>query len=133
MMTSIDNDRAVDAGKNWSVGGRTCNVEVKQNFQQELKEAGIAEFQWVSMANNEVDLFTKKLAGPEQNKHATRLCRHDKYYNTAHNGESHGQGRVSGSAECSWLKTSSRSESKNPGNHDKCARNQVSKRMNSWN
>ena len=42
---SIDNGGAVDIGNNWSVGGRTHNVEVKQNFLLELKEAGVVEFQ----------------------------------------------------------------------------------------
>ena len=40
-LASIDNGRPVDIGNNWSVGGRTCHVKVKQNFLQELKEAGI--------------------------------------------------------------------------------------------
>ena len=41
MSASIDNDRAVDIGNNWSVGGRTHHVKVKQIFLWELKEAGI--------------------------------------------------------------------------------------------
>ena len=44
ILASIDNGRAIDTGKDWSVGGRTCHVEVKQNFPRELKEAGIIEF-----------------------------------------------------------------------------------------
>ena len=32
ILASIDNGRAVDIGNNWSVGGRTCHFEVKQNF-----------------------------------------------------------------------------------------------------
>ena len=63
-------------------------MEVKQNFLWELKEAGIIEFQWVSMAKNEADLFTKILAGPEHNKHAARLCKCNKYYSTVQDGES---------------------------------------------
>ena len=59
MQASIDNGRAVDTVNNWSVGERTCHMEVKQNFLQELKEAGIVEFQWVSTTNNEADMFTK--------------------------------------------------------------------------
>ena len=77
MLASIDNGRAVDIGNNWSVGGGT-HVEVKQNFQQELKEAGIIEFQWVLTANNEVDMFSKNLDGSECKKNAERLCSHDK-------------------------------------------------------
>ena len=95
ILASIDNGWAVGIGNNWSVGGRTCHVEVKQNFLRELKEAGTIEFQWISTANNDADMFTKNLAGLEHNKHAVRLCGHDKHYSTAQNGESHEQGKVS--------------------------------------
>ena len=71
------------------------HVEVKQNFLWELKKEGIIEFQWISKANNESDMFTKNLVGLEHNKHAARLCGHDKYYSTTQDGESHEQGRVS--------------------------------------
>ena len=54
---------AVDLGNNWSVGRRTCHVEVKQNFLQELKEAGILKFRWISTASNEGDMFTKNWWG----------------------------------------------------------------------
>ena len=57
-------------------------MEIKQNFLQELKETGIVKFQWVSTANNEVDVIKKNLAGPEHN-HAARLCGCNKYYSTA--------------------------------------------------
>ena len=32
-------------------------------------EHGIKEFQWISTASNNADMFTKKLAGPEHKKH----------------------------------------------------------------
>ena len=37
--------------------------------------------------------------GPEYNKHAARLCWHEKHYVTTQDGESHKQGRVSGVVE----------------------------------
>ena len=58
-LASIDNGRAVDIGYNWSVGRRTHHVEVKQNFLQKLKEAGILEFHWVYTTNNKMEMFTK--------------------------------------------------------------------------
>ena len=103
ILASIGNGGAVDICNNWSVGGRTHHVEVKQNFLQELKEAGIVEYQWISTANNEADMFTKNLVGPEHNKHAVRLCGHNKYYSNMPDGESHEQERVSGVMECSQL------------------------------
>ena len=63
-------------------------MEVKQNLL-ELKEAGIIGLQWVSTVSNETDMLMKNLAGSERNKHATRLCEHDKYYSTAQDGESY--------------------------------------------
>ena len=104
ILASIDSGGAVDIGNNWSVGGRIHYMEVKQHFLQELKEAGIIEFQWVSRVNNEADMFTKKLTGPEHNKHAAKLCRHDEYCGTAQDRESHEQGRVSGVMEHLQLK-----------------------------
>ena len=71
---------AVNIGNNWSMGSMTHQVEMKQNFLQELKEAGIVEFQWVSTASNEADMLTRNLVGPEHNKHAAKLCGHNKYY-----------------------------------------------------
>ena len=67
MLDSFDNGRAFDIGNNWSFGSRTCHVEVKQTFLWELKEAGIIEFQWISTASNEADMFIKNMAGPEHN------------------------------------------------------------------
>ena len=55
-------------------------MEVKQNFLQELKDAGILEFQWVSTANNESDIFIKQLEEEEYNKHVAKLCQLDKHY-----------------------------------------------------
>ena len=53
MLANIDNDRALDIDTNWSKVGKTCHMKVKQNFLQELKEAGIVEYNWLSMVSNE--------------------------------------------------------------------------------
>ena len=88
------NGESVDIGNNLSIGSRTCHVEMKKNFLQELKEAGIIEFQWISTASNEADMFTKKQVGPKHNKHAVRLYGHDKYYSNMQGKENHEQGKV---------------------------------------
>jgi hypothetical protein len=41
MILKIDNKGAVDLTHNWSVGGRTCHVEVRQYFLRDLKEDGM--------------------------------------------------------------------------------------------
>ena len=43
MYLFVDNKGAKELCNNWSVGGRTWHVEVKQYFLQELKEAGLIE------------------------------------------------------------------------------------------
>jgi hypothetical protein len=40
MILYIDNQGTVDLANNWSVGGRTRHVDVKQNYLRELKERG---------------------------------------------------------------------------------------------
>ena len=41
MILEIDNQGAVDLAANWSADGRTCHVDVQQNFLHEPKENGI--------------------------------------------------------------------------------------------
>ena len=106
ILASIDNGRVIDIGNNWSVGGRTWHIEVKQNFLQELKEAGIAEFQWISTTSNDADMLMKNMVELDHNKHAARLCGHNKYYSTTQDGESHEQERMSAVMEHSSLERS---------------------------
>ena len=40
MILYVDNMGAVGLANNWSVGGRTRHVDVKQNYLRELKERG---------------------------------------------------------------------------------------------
>ena len=44
MILEVDNQGAVDLANNWSAGGRTCHVDVRQNFLRKLKEDGILIF-----------------------------------------------------------------------------------------
>ena len=82
ILASIDNSGAVDIGNNWSICGRIHHVEVKQNFVGELKQAGLVEFQWVSTESNETNMFTENMMGSDHNKHAAKVCGHNKYYST---------------------------------------------------
>jgi hypothetical protein len=58
----VDNKGAVDLANNWSVGGRTRHVEVKQYFLRELKEQGLIRTSWRSGALMTSDVLTKNLA-----------------------------------------------------------------------
>ena len=84
MLANIDNGGSVDIGNNRSISGRTHLMEVKQKFLWESQEEGIIEYHWVSMATNELDVFTKNQVRPEFNKHAAKLWGHD-HTTTLHN------------------------------------------------
>jgi hypothetical protein len=59
MILEIDNKGALDFTHNWSVGGRTCHVEVWQSFLRHLKEDRIIWSKWIPGDSNSSDLFTK--------------------------------------------------------------------------
>ncbi len=59
MKAAIDNSSTVFVVNGWSIGGQTQHVEAKTNFLQEIRETGMFEFQWISTATNEADMFTK--------------------------------------------------------------------------
>ena len=79
MVLEMDNKGAVDLANNWSTGGRTRHVEVGQYFLRELKEQGLIVIKWIKSEDNDADLFTKNLAGPEFNKHVRAFCGDDEY------------------------------------------------------
>jgi hypothetical protein len=91
MKLYVDNKGAKDLCNNWSAGGRTRHIEVKQYFLRELKEAGIMEVIWKSGEEQTSDVFTKNLARPPFEKHSVRFVGVDEYMSPK-------QGRVSESA-----------------------------------
>ena len=58
---------------NWSVGGRTRHVESKQFFLRDLKEEGTLKIKWIPGHENESDLLTKNLPGPDFERHAKTI------------------------------------------------------------
>jgi hypothetical protein len=79
MILEVDNKGAKDLTHNWSVGGRTRHVDVREYFLRDLKEEGTISVKWISTKDNSSDLFTKNLAGPEFEKHTSVYCGIDKY------------------------------------------------------
>ena len=79
MKLYVDNKGAKDICHNWSVGGRTRHVEVKQYFLRELKEAGIIEVIWEKGDNMSSDIFTKNTPGPLFEKHIKKYVGEDEY------------------------------------------------------
>jgi hypothetical protein len=94
MVLQIDNKGAVDLANNWSIGGRTRHMEVRQYFLRELKMEGIILTQWLSGAEMSSDLFTKNLARPLFEQHSKVYVGQDQYMKqetTLKDGESVGQ------------------------------------------
>jgi hypothetical protein len=64
MILEMDNKGAVDLANNWSIGGRTRHVDVRQCFLRELKESKIMDIRWIKGSENDADAFTMNLDGP---------------------------------------------------------------------
>ena len=64
MILEMDNQAALHLANNWSVGGRTRHIVVRQCFLREIKEAGSLLVKWIPGPLNEADIFTKNLSGP---------------------------------------------------------------------
>ena len=80
MLLEVDNKDVVDICNNWTVGGRTRRIEVKQHFLRESKESSILKIQWKSGEEMTSDLFTKNLGGPLFEKHASEFVGKDKHH-----------------------------------------------------
>eukprot|EP00957_Ditylum_brightwellii_P132688 10117733-Ditylum_brightwellii.AAC.1 len=73
MILYVDNKGANDFGHNWSVGGRTRHIEVKQYFLRKLRKAGIIECRWKSGNKMRSDIFIKNCPGLLFEKHASKF------------------------------------------------------------
>ena len=79
MILNVDNKRAKDLCDNWSVGGRTRHVEVKQFFLRELEESKIINTNWIPGEEMRSDIYTKNLPGPLFEKHGSIFVGKDQY------------------------------------------------------
>ena len=71
MVLEMDNQAAVHLGNNWSVGGRTRHIDVR--------EAGTLIVKWIPGPLNEADLFTKNLPEPMFEEFSRALIGEDEY------------------------------------------------------
>ena len=62
MTLYCDNNGAVQLANNWSVGGRTWHVDIKQNFLQELKDNGLLKVELMSGEDITPDMHTKNVS-----------------------------------------------------------------------
>ena len=58
----MDNKGAVDLAINWSVGGHTQHVDVRNFFLHELKGEGLLMIKHISGEENDAAIFTKNTA-----------------------------------------------------------------------
>ena len=79
MRLGIDNKGSVDLANNWSIGGRTRHIEVKQHFLRELKEEGLIETEWITNEEMVSNMFTKNLGGKAFEKCTEAYVGRDKY------------------------------------------------------
>jgi hypothetical protein len=86
MILEVDNKGAVGLANNWSVGGRTRHVAVRQYFLRELKEDGIILTIWLAGDQMSSDLFTKNLARPLFEKHTAIYVGNDEYMRRRRDG-----------------------------------------------
>ena len=77
MILHVDNKGAKDLCNNWTVGGRTRHIKVKQFFLRELKEAGIVHVKWQCGADMTSDMFTKNLPTASFQKHRREFMSND--------------------------------------------------------
>jgi hypothetical protein len=73
MTLEMDNKGAVDLVNNWSIGGCTRHVDVRQCFIWELMESKGMDISWIKGLKNDADAFTKILW--EQSSHGDNGCR----------------------------------------------------------
>ena len=64
MILEMDNKEAVNLANNWSIGGLTRHVEVRQCFLWELKKSKVMDICLIKGSENDADAFTKNFDGP---------------------------------------------------------------------
>ena len=80
MILCIDNKGAVELANNWTAGGCTRHIEVRQYFLRELKEQNIILTRWISGENMCSDFLTKNLPGALFERHIYPFVRDDEYF-----------------------------------------------------
>eukprot|EP00957_Ditylum_brightwellii_P211341 15366072-Ditylum_brightwellii.AAC.1 len=95
----VNNKGAKDFANNWSIGGRTRHVEVKQYFLQELKEAYLIVRKWKRGEDMRSDIFTKNCNGTTFERHIPKFVGEDKYMSDEHNTH---KGKVPDAENCAY-------------------------------
>ena len=80
MVLEMDNRGAVDLANNWSVGGRTRHIDVKNYFIRELNDQGILVVKHVAGDSNDAYIFTKNTTTGVFERHLPKFVGEDEYY-----------------------------------------------------
>jgi hypothetical protein len=73
IVLEMDNRGVVDLVNSFAVGGQMQQIDVKQCFLQELKEAKVLVVKWMPGSENEADMFMKNLDRPLFQQYAELL------------------------------------------------------------
>jgi len=79
MILEMDNKGAVDLANNWSVGGRTRHVDVRNHFLRELKDRSLIVIRHISGDDNDADIFTKNTSAAVFERHIPLYVGIDEY------------------------------------------------------
>ena len=73
MTLFVDNQGAVNLANDWSVGGRTRHMDVKQNYLRELKENGFIIVKHKKGDQITPDIGTKNISEAPLELHSSKL------------------------------------------------------------
>jgi hypothetical protein len=80
LLLEEDSKGALHMVNNYSMGGQTGNVEMRQYFLRQLKEESISKVIWIPGELKISDLYTKNLARADFEKHAKAYVGEDTKY-----------------------------------------------------
>ena len=95
MILEMDIKGAVDLVNNWSVGGRTRHVDVRNHFLHELKDQGLSLVKHISGDSDDADISTKDVTAAIFNKHILLYIGQDEYMSASSEPSSREGVRVS--------------------------------------
>ena len=79
MVLEMDNKGAVDLVNNWSVGGQTWHVGVRNHFLRQLKDRGLLIIKFVPGDENDADISTKNTTAAIFEKYIPKFGGVDEY------------------------------------------------------
>ena len=79
MTLEMDNSGAVEITNSWSVGGRTCHMDVRNYFLHKLKDQELLVIKHIPGESNDTDIFMKNVTSAVFNRHVPLYVGSDEY------------------------------------------------------